>query len=288
MAGRFAAALKYADNFWFRPCDDNVVHTNHGPINVTLEMHKLSMDDGNWQSAFLIYTSLRRGDNNDGLYFIPSSISQHLIANHNSSRFGYGDRSGTVDFIAFPRRKFICSWDDIGGPDTEMLPGGPGQKAIYSGLNDCAHFLTSCLAAQGIKLGNRINVPKVVTELRARSDVKTLAYLVESAKADRIVKSDLSDPNNSLMKPGDVIFYGSSSEQHHSALFVGSGKTREGIVATHTFSNHKPMSDLNPSLNWKSYIFAHDSAGHEREEPTSTSCERSNHSLPTPGSSVRT
>ena len=66
------------------------------------------------------------------------------------------------------------------------------------------------------------------------------------------------------MKPGDVICYGSrSSEQHHSALYLGSGKNGEGIVATHTFSNGKAMCDIKPELDWKSYIFRHDSRGHD-------------------------
>src|SRR5207244_2956778 len=81
--------------------------------------------------------------------------------------------------------------------------GVPGQYDVklingWAGLADCAHFLSKCIQAGGLKDVFALGVGKLVAQLRARPDTKTLAETVPQDRAQRVL-------NTGLFTKGDVI-----------------------------------------------------------------------------------
>ena len=221
---RFTKALTHAKNFWFGPCEDDRVFLKRGPISVSDQFRFFGVSPSEWIAVFLFYDG-RLGFKQEGLFLVPASdfTIPKLVA-HNSV-------SGPNDFSDFPNFMFVCSWfDAFPEPVNGVLPR-------FNGLDDCAHYVSECLEKEGIHCATP-SAPQLVNKLRNRHDTKTLADLVDPAKAKRMI--DL------VVKDGDLFFYGRKNngikEYFHSSMMVDSTR---GLVTTHTFSNHSDVADIN-------------------------------------------
>jgi len=130
--------------------------------------------------------------------------------------------------------------------------GSGGEKAVFrrvvggiteeilinpwEGIADCAHFLSRCLTAGGLKIAER-GVPSLVAKLQSLSNAKTLCEKVDKAAGQRVI-------DVGIFKPGDMIGYfnidpkgdyGGAKQYAHSAMFVGKiGGDTEGKITCHT------------------------------------------------------
>src|SRR5262245_19373765 len=79
MAGSLdrSAVEKYANQFWFVPCQDGNVWLSNQPIKVAGEMKKRKLDPATWKAVFLEYD----GPFIDGLFFIRDTQVANLSAN---------------------------------------------------------------------------------------------------------------------------------------------------------------------------------------------------------------
>jgi hypothetical protein len=205
------AVKDYADSFWFCPCQDGKVCVPT-PLNVEDQRSKFGCPAPDWWPVFLV------PDGNpfiDGLYFIRSNWTSELL---NTFFFN-------AHFIPESNRVLVQAW---------------------AGLNDCAHFVSECLKAGGVKEVYDLGVPKVVQNLHARADTKTLARLVDLSVAQRVVATG-------ILKIGDVIAFGGENMAYyphgHSTVFMGNE-----AVANHTRLNHPTFKGLEGGKgNWKRY-----------------------------------
>ena len=217
-----AAAKAWADIHWCIPCEDGVVWTNRGPLQIDHAREKLNGPSSDWWPVFL---QPKESEFQDWLFFIKRSWTV--------------DRLQTVQFhqerVPEADLRVICTWHNQGS----SLPGVP------SGLNDCAHFVSECIRAGGIKVGSP-GVPELVKELRKLGNTKTLANLVDKAAAKRMVLSG-------LVKIGDIIAYGGENDAYsphgHRTVYMGGE-----AVANHTRLNHPDFSGLEGGKgNWERY-----------------------------------
>jgi hypothetical protein len=207
------AAVSHADRFWPIPCNDGMVVTREKMINVKQEMRARKIDPDAHEAVFLFY-SVNASVKREGLFVISKSFSnlESRITNDFS-----------VDSVPDPR-VFLCSFRDA-GKDVAI-----GQTPPYTGLNDCAHFVSECLMQAKIKGFRPSNDAEQLFKnlVNLGQTTKTLAKHVEKEKARRII-------NSGLLKPGDVILFATPKLSHlHSTLYLG-----EQQVAMHTHLNHK-------------------------------------------------
>jgi len=216
-------AIEHANIFWPDPCEDNTVYTKLRGLNIATELRNFHLDSGEWQAVFLNYWV---DDTNvlEGLYFVPistadlaSRIAAGFLADHFSPRF------------------FVCSWRDSGA---DIDSGSINRLPPHTGLNDCAHFVSECLRHAGIPI-SATDVDTLLGVLRARSDTKTLAWLVNVDQARRIIRVNLGSSiftgTPSVLEPGDIIAFGNAKQQHiHSTIYLGNEQ-----VTHHTVVNHR-------------------------------------------------
>jgi hypothetical protein len=120
-------------------------------------------------------------------------------------------------------------------------------------LEDCAHFLSQCLKAGGLRIKEQWSVPMLVNALVAGEDsgprpiAKTLCEKVKPEAAQRIIDAG-------LLNIGDMIGYfrpaakaGEKSEYAHSAMFTGKGSDGVGRVTCHTASRFADLSERDPA-----------------------------------------
>jgi hypothetical protein len=207
-ATRFPDALAYAERYWRIPCHDDKVFGYGRVVEIAEERRHFKLSDADWRAAFLTYLS---GEGySEGLFFVPRAEYQET-------------KSKITEYSDY---RFICSWDDH-RPD--FLDNDPKHQPRYTGLDDCANFVSHCLAAQHIHVASE-NVGILIANLRRRHDTKTLARKVIPERAKLIV-------NSGIVKPGDLIFYGIPDEDRHSSIYLGAGQ-----VATHTWSDHAKLA----------------------------------------------
>ena len=119
----------------------------------------------------------------------------------------------------------------------------------WAGIADCAHFLSRCLSAGGLKIAER-GVPSLVNKLQSLPNTKTLCEQVPKEGGQRVIDSG-------VFKPGDMIGYfnidpagdyGGAKEYTHSTMYVGkiAGKT-DGGVTCHTVCRFPGRSWLEDS-----------------------------------------
>lgn len=237
---RFGDARDYADSHWYLPCHDNIVVGFSKKIIIADEYRHFGVSPADWMPVFLRYprapTPASPAGSAEGLYFIPrTDFDLDKLIDHNVSLHLHG--GGTM--ALFPRRHFICSWFDR-DLDTEG-----GARPRWTGLDDCAHFLSMCLKMENIDVANDY-VPTLVANLRRRHDTKALAVLTDKDRARVIIKSG-------IVKPGDTIFYGNKTDnvKHwHSSLLIGHDFSGHGQVATHTFANHAKVQQKDTYFDW--------------------------------------
>ena len=126
----------------------------------------------------------------------------------------------------------------FGGKTEEILIQG------WSGLADCAHFLTRCIRAGGIPI-SEVSVPRMVTHLKSRFDVKVLAEQVTRDRGQRIV-------DTGFFKKGDILAYfnidphgdyNGRRQYSHSTMYVGKIDSGDvGRITCHTKSRFAGLS----------------------------------------------
>lgn len=131
--------------------------------------------------------------------------------------------------------------DKNGGEKAVFRRGnGPNPEEIlinpWEGIADCAHYLSRCLSAGGLKIAER-GVPQLVDKLQSLSNTKTLCERVSTDAAQQVIDSG-------IFKPGDMIGYfnidpkgdyGGKKQYSHSAMYAGkiNGK-KDGGITCHT------------------------------------------------------
>lgn len=117
----------------------------------------------------------------------------------------------------------------------------------WAGLADCAHYLSKCLQAGGIKV-SELGVGSLVNTLQARADTKTLAEKVSKDRGQRVVDSG-------ILKEGDMIGYfnvdpagdyGRAQSYTHSTMYAGKlDATDAGRITCHTVARFPGLSWVN-------------------------------------------
>jgi hypothetical protein len=131
--------------------------------------------------------------------------------------------------------------DSLGGEKAVFRRGiGSAMEEIlinpWAGIADCAHFLSRCLTAGGLKIAER-GVPQLVDTLQSLSNTKTLCERVNQAAGQRVVDSG-------VFKPGDMVGYfnidpkgdyGGAKQYSHSAMYAGKiNGNKDGGITCHT------------------------------------------------------
>ena len=173
----------------------------------------------------------------DGLFWLSN---QAVVINHvrvnNTINVGWWAKASAVDGW-MPR--FV---DDGKGGEKAVFQrtGAVGMEEIlinpWDGIADCAHFLSRCLTAGGIKVAE-LGVPTLVRKLQVRFDTKTLCETVSQEAGQRVIDSG-------IFKEGDMVGYfnvdpkgdyGGKKEYSHSAMYAGKiGGNKDGGVTCHT------------------------------------------------------
>ncbi len=126
--------------------------------------------------------------------------------------------------------------------------GGSVERKLswpWEGLADCAHFLSKCLQAGGLRDIREVSVPQLVQTLQARTYTKTLAERVPRVAGQRIVDSG-------ILAAGDMIGYfnvdprgdyGGAPQYSHSTMYVGKiSSADDGRITCHTKSRFAGLS----------------------------------------------
>ena len=204
-----------AKQFWNVPCRNGRVWLANEPVIIANEIARRKLKPGEWTGAFLYYPGATRPTADtprqpytlEGLYLIKTSDVARLASNQMAA--------------SYPDAIMLASWYD--NASDEMLTNPPR----YTGLNDCAHFVTECLAKGGEDKMRTVSVPDLLNKLTAHADIKTLARTVSEDRAQRIL-------NAGLLKRGDVMIFSKTVNKHgHSTIYLGGNK-----MAMHTYSNH--------------------------------------------------
>lgn len=213
-------AAQHADKYWAEICEDGKVITKERVIVIKDEYKNFGISPDQWKAVFLKYDT--GAVRSEGLFFVPTNDSRTTLAVRNLNGFHEAAFDNPVD--RSPGWKFICSWRDSGKDNLRF-----GIVPLYTGLNDCAHFVSECLAKAGLKVAST-DVNKLLENIAATGKAKTLAQLTDKERAGRILQSG-------IMKPGDVLAFGKAGKGHkHSALYLGDEK-----IAMHTYINHPDL-----------------------------------------------
>ncbi len=222
-----AAAIEHANRYWSEVCEDGRVMTKQKAIVIQEEYDHFKLDRLKWTAVFLKYAGPDANAVSEGLFFVAKGDSRAALAVRKLTFF-------TVDNFDNPDGTrgwhFICSWRDSGKDNIRW-----GIEPRYTGLNDCAHFVSECLSKAGLKKVASNEVGQLVSNLQ-NAGAKKLCQFVDKERARRIMRAG-------ILKPGDVIAFGTRDRVlHHSVLYLGDEK-----IAMHTYMNH-PDFDNNPKL----------------------------------------
>jgi hypothetical protein len=203
-----------------------VYWTINGAFRVDDSRAKLGCPSSDWYAVFL-EPAISQAQ--DWLFFVKRSWTRDKLMGINFQQSGIPESD----------RRVICTWNDAG-------PQFPGAQW---GLNDCAHFVSECLAAGNMKSVGDPGVPALIKNLQNLPNTKTLVNLGTEAAAARVLKTG-------LVKRGDIIAYAGDNNQYyphgHSAIYMGSE-----AVANHTRFNHPDFKGLEGGRdNWKRYTIA--------------------------------
>ena len=211
-----SAVVTYANNYWYRPCKDGRVWLANEPVNIANEIASRRLSPSDWVGALLCYPGQSKPDRTgtrqpwtlEGLYLVKMSDAPRLRSNQVAA--------------SYPDAIMLASWYDSATDESLTRP------PRYTGLNDCAHFVTECLAAGGEAQLRTVSVPVLLNSLTTHNGTKTLARTVDQAAAQRIIDAG-------LLNEGDVMIFSKTLSSHgHSTSYLGGG-----YMAMHTMSNHK-------------------------------------------------
>ena len=215
MAVSRANVVSYANEYWFRPCRDGKAWLANEAVVIASEIARRKLPTADWIGAFLGYDGSSKPNTAgtrshwllEGLYLVRSGDAGRL-------------RSDRIA-ASYPDAIMLASWYDNRSDDALTHP------PQYNGLNDCAHFVTECLASGGEAGLRTVSVPALLNSLTSHADTKVLARFTNQANAQRIM-------DQGLLKEGDVLIFSKTVNQHaHSTIYLGSGK-----MAMHTYANH--------------------------------------------------
>lgn len=220
MAISRANIVSYANQYWFQPCRDGKAWLANEPVVIVNEIARRKLSPADWVGAFLGYDGFSKPNAGgtrsqwllEGLYLVRRGDAGRLR----------GDRKAA----SYPDAIMLASWYDNRGDE------GLTNPPRYNGLNDCAHFVTECLANGGENGLRTVSVPALLNSLTAHSGTKTLARFTSQANAQRIM-------DVGLLKEGDVLIFSKTVNKHgHSTIYLGRGK-----MAMHTYANHPDCTE---------------------------------------------
>jgi len=214
------AVMEYADKHWFTPCDDGLIYSymaKGSAIHVEQEKQRLEregkLSGSGWKAVLLPEVDANNhvvDGKERGCFIRPNPDGEEIIAGKKPAAL-----TGKFDIVAFYER-----------------------TGEHDGLVDCAHYVSRCLTAGGVKI-NHPGVPGLVSELRdRRPDTRTLGLEITRAQGDRIM-------NTGVMKPGDLIAYvhedpkTHSRGYAHSALYTGIDAHNVHRLTCHTTARFK-------------------------------------------------
>jgi hypothetical protein len=118
-----------------------------------------------------------------------------------------------------------------GGENAVFRKDGDSKTDVvfedWKHLEDCAHFLSSCVTDGGVTI-MEYGVPRLVNGLMSRNDTKTLCEKVGQEAGQRVIDSG-------IFQQGDMMGYfkTSSGGYSHSAMYIGKVKDA-GRITCHT------------------------------------------------------
>ena len=182
--------MNYVKKHWFTPCDDDLLYSYvKGTVNVKNERHRLQQA-GKLPGSGWIAVLLPELD-----------ADNHAIIGKEKGCFIRANPNGQ---------------EIIAGTKPEQLTGKFEIVPFYQhagehdGLVDCAHYVSRCLSAGGVRI-NQPGVPGLVQELRMKhADTRTIGLEVTLEQGNRIM-------HTGVMKPGDVIAYVLEDPKTHVA-----------------------------------------------------------------------
>lgn len=212
------AAVQYADRYWNIPADDGTVYI----------VKAVSGTGGRGSTEVSMAVSIADVRTRN---VIPTQTWQKAPVNENWQPFFVNDGKLAEKLV----------FRHAGSPDIVINE--------WAGLADCAHFLSRCLTAGGVRV-QEAGVPKLLEALQRLSNTKTLCQGVSRQAGQRVI-------DTGIFRPGDVIGYfnidpngdyGGAHMYSHSAMYVGkiNGK-RDGGIACHTVCRFPGRSWLEDS-----------------------------------------
>ena len=170
--------------------------------------------------------------------------------------------SGPVD-VAAKRRKLKAPASD--GWEVFFLPDGQGNEdAVFrrtvngktedldepietwkgqggnGGLNDCTHYVSLCLLAEGAAITKTGRANELAEQLLKSPKTKALAVKTTRSEGQKVVDSG-------IFKPGDFVAYykGGKGPYHHTAMYVGkltADKNDPGGITCHTLCRFRGLT----------------------------------------------
>jgi hypothetical protein len=108
----------------------------------------------------------------------------------------------------------------------------PEPIATWDQLDDCTHYVSRCLIAEGVKLTETPRANELTEAMIASNQTKVLAVKTSQSQGQKVVDSG-------LFKPGDMLGYYTERKGRytHTAMFVGrlaGGAGDPGGITCHT------------------------------------------------------
>jgi hypothetical protein len=216
---------KYAKEHWFTPCHDGKLYSRvKGTVMVEEERRRLQrhgkLPGDGWKAVLLPELD----------------ASNHVVEGKERGCFIRSNPNGTVIVAAARPPELRGKFDIV--PFYQQ----PGE---HDGLVDCAHYVSCCLTAGGVKIDHS-GVPGLVSALRARQDTRTLGLEVTREGGERVMSTG-------VMQVGDVIaYFHADARTHergyaHSALYMGfdPGESVHRLTC-HTTARFKEFFDDTP------------------------------------------
>src|ERR1700683_630087 len=130
-----ARAIQPANRYWSEICEDGMVMTKVKRIVIQDEYKNFKLDPSKWMAVFLKYSMPSVSTVSEGLFFVDKSDPRAALGVRKQSLFmvdNFDNQDGSRGW------HFICSWRDAGKDNIRW-----GIEPLYTGLNDCAHFVSA-------------------------------------------------------------------------------------------------------------------------------------------------
>ncbi|MCL2385155.1 MAG: hypothetical protein FWC84_04930 [Alphaproteobacteria bacterium] len=180
--------INHADKHWNTPCADGLVGLKNEHISIAAKRRELKAPEKDgWKAVFVAFDSEHR---------TPPQINAEKLVFRKEPI----DPKNPTD----PNEILIADWHGV------EVRGGSG------GINDCAHFLSECFSAGGVKVA-AWSPHQLISALQDRRDTKTLCEKATHDQAQKVI-------DTGIFQRGDLIAYvfdQDLSDDDHSAIFAG-------------------------------------------------------------------